>query len=83
MLGIDVQDSPGSALSLLGDTDVHYASVRDDDTATKAPLRWTGLPMTVFVDADGAITYSQRGVITDADELRSLVREHLGVDVPQ
>lgn len=82
VLGIDVQDSPGSALSLLADTDVHYASVRDDDTQTKAPLRWTGLPMTLFVDADGAITHVQRGTITSAEQLRQLVQEHLGVAVP-
>ena len=38
--------------------------------------------MTLFVDADGAITYSQRGVITSDEQLRSLVEEHLGVTVP-
>ena len=53
VLGVAVQDDPGAALSLLTDSDVHYASVRDDEAATKAPLRWIGLPMTVFVDADG------------------------------
>ncbi|MFN8168295.1 MAG: TlpA disulfide reductase family protein [Candidatus Nanopelagicales bacterium] len=82
VLGVDVQDSPSSALSLLADTDVHYASVRDDDTLTKAPLRWTGLPMTVFVDADGVVTHVQRGTITSDEQLRGLVQEHLGVTVP-
>lgn len=82
VVGIDVQDDPGSALSLLSDTDVHYASVRDDAAATKAPLRWTGLPMTVLVDADGRVAYTHRGVITSDEQLRSLVQEHLGVAVP-
>jgi cytochrome c biogenesis protein CcmG/thiol:disulfide interchange protein DsbE len=82
VLGVDVQDDPASALSLLTDSDVHYASVRDDDAGTKAPLRWTGLPMTLFVDADGVVTHTQRGVITSDEQLRSLVQEHLGVSVP-
>jgi thiol-disulfide isomerase/thioredoxin len=81
VLGIDVQDDPASALSLLTDAGVHYPSVRDDAAATKAPLRWTGLPMTVFVDPDGVVTFTQRGPITDPDQLRSLVSAHLGVTV--
>jgi len=36
----------------------------------------------VFVDADGKVTFTQRGAITDADQLRRLVQEHLGVTVP-
>jgi hypothetical protein len=76
-----VQDDPGAALSLLTDTDVHYASMRDDDAGTKAPLRWTGLPMTLFVDADGVIRHTQRGEITSDEQLRELVQEHLGVTV--
>ena len=82
VLGIDVQDDPGAALSLLADSDVHYASVRDDDAGTKAPLRWTGLPMTLFVDADGVVIHAQRGVIATDEQLRALVQEHLGVTVP-
>jgi cytochrome c biogenesis protein CcmG/thiol:disulfide interchange protein DsbE len=82
VVGIDVQDDPGAALSLLTDAGVRYASVRDDASATKAPLKWVGLPMTVFVDEDGVVTYEQRGVITDADALAALVQEHLGVTVP-
>ncbi len=81
VLGVAVQDDPGAALSLLTDSDVHYASVRDDEAATKAPLRWTGLPMTVFVDADGVITHTQRGIISSEEQLRGLVQEHLGVTV--
>jgi cytochrome c biogenesis protein CcmG/thiol:disulfide interchange protein DsbE len=81
VLGISVQDDPGAALSLLTDTDVHYASMRDDDAGTKAPLRWTGLPMTLFVDADGVIRHTQRGEITSEEQLRGLVQEHLGVTV--
>jgi thiol-disulfide isomerase/thioredoxin len=82
VLGIAVQDSPAAALSFVTDSDVHFASVRDDAAATKAPLRWTGLPMTLFVDADGQVAFVQRGQITSADQLRTLVSDHLGVTVP-
>ncbi len=83
VLGIAVQDSPSASLSLLVDTDVHYASVRDDSASTQLPLRWTGLPMTVFLDADGVVTHTERGAITSGEQLRTLVLDHLGVTVPQ
>jgi thiol-disulfide isomerase/thioredoxin len=81
VVGISVQDDPSSGLSLLLDTDVHYASVVDADSATKPLLRWTGLPMTLFVDAEGRVTHVERGQIADAEQLGSLVAEHLGADV--
>ena len=83
VLGIAVKDTPASSLSLLVDTDIHYASVRDDAGSTQLPLRWTGLPMTVFVDADGVVTHTERGIITSGEQLRTLVLDHLGVTVPQ
>lgn len=81
VLGVSVEDDPAAALSLLTEVGAHYASVRDDERLTQAPLRWAGLPMTVFVDADGVITHVQRGVISDGGQLSTLVEEHLGVTV--
>ncbi|HEY5137221.1 MAG TPA: TlpA disulfide reductase family protein [Candidatus Nanopelagicales bacterium] len=83
VVGLDASDDPASAVSLLRDAGVHYPSVRDDAGQSRASLRWgSGLPVTYFVDAAGAITYEQRGAITGADELRRLVADHLGVTVP-
>lgn len=83
VVGVDAMDDPASALSLLTDAGVHYASARDDRGVSKAPMRWgSGLPVTYFVDADGAITFEQHGAITSGAELRRLVSEHLGVTVP-
>jgi len=83
VIGIDATDDPPSALSLLADAGVHYPSVRDDAGATKAPMRWgSGLPVTYFVDADGRIAFERHGAITSADELRTLLADHLGVAVP-
>ena len=83
VLGIDATDDAPSALSLLTDAGVHYASVRDDSGVTRAPLGWgSGLPVTYFVDADGHIAFARHGAITSTDEMNRLVSEHLGVTVP-
>jgi thiol-disulfide isomerase/thioredoxin len=83
VVGLDAIDDPASALSLLVDAGVHYPSARDDAGVSKAPMRWgSGLPVTYFVDADGAITFEQHGAITSTAELRRLVTDHLGVTVP-
>jgi cytochrome c biogenesis protein CcmG, thiol:disulfide interchange protein DsbE len=81
VLGIDAQDDPSSALALLADAGAHFPSVRDDQAVTKAALGWAGLPMTLFVDAEGVVTHVRRGAVTDATELRALVAQHLGVTV--
>lgn len=81
VVGIAVQDDPGPSLSLLTDVDAHYASAQDYSGSTKAALRWVGLPMTIFVDADGVVTRVERGQITSAEQLDTLVSEALGVQV--
>jgi thiol-disulfide isomerase/thioredoxin len=81
VLGIDVANEPAQALSLLTESGVHYPSVRDDASLTKSALRWTGIPMTLFVDAAGLVTHVERAPIVSADQLRSLVLTHLGVTV--
>jgi thiol-disulfide isomerase/thioredoxin len=83
VLGVDATDDPPSALSLLTDAGVHYASVRDDTGVTKAPMGWgSGLPVTYFVDAEGRVAFTRHGAIASADEMNRLVAEHLGVTVP-
>jgi thiol-disulfide isomerase/thioredoxin len=81
VLGIDVANEPAQALSLLTESGVHYPSARDDASVTKSALRWTGIPMTLFVDAAGVVTHVERAPIVSADQLRSLVLTHLGVTV--
>jgi len=41
-----------------------------------------GVPITRFVDAQGKMTYLKIGGIFTYDEMRSLVKEHLGIDIP-
>jgi thiol-disulfide isomerase/thioredoxin len=41
-----------------------------------------GVPITRFVDASGKMTHLKIGGIFTYDEMRSLVKEHLGIDIP-
>jgi thiol-disulfide isomerase/thioredoxin len=41
-----------------------------------------GVPITRFVDAKGKMTYLKIGGIFTYDEMRSLVKEHLGIKIP-
>ncbi len=81
LLGIDVEDRPEKALSLLADTGVHYPSVRDTGRITQPSLRWVGLPMTLFVAADGVVQHVERAPITSQQQLDGLVQQYLGVQV--
>jgi thiol-disulfide isomerase/thioredoxin len=40
-----------------------------------------GVPITRFVDASGKMTYLKIGGIFKYEEMRSLVKEHLGIDI--
>jgi len=44
-------------------------------------LGLNGLPYTYLLDADGGLAYTQVGPVTSVDELRTLVAEHLGVQL--
>jgi hypothetical protein len=41
-----------------------------------------GVPITRFVDASGNLAHLKIGGIFNYDEMRSLVKEHLGIDIP-
>lgn len=83
VLGVDFYDPrPGLALEFAKAHNLTYPQAADPDAATKADLRVAALPMTLFVDAAGSITYTQFGAVASPAELSDLVREHLGVDVP-
>ena len=85
VLGIDSTDTfPGEALEQLKDRGVTYPQLADPDgdlqeTAAFAQVR--GYPHLTFVDADGDIAYEKSGAVQSADELESLVEEHLGVSL--
>jgi cytochrome c biogenesis protein CcmG, thiol:disulfide interchange protein DsbE len=83
VLGVDFIDPrPAAALGFAKSHGLTYPQIADPAEAAKGPLRISGLPYTFFVDAEGAITYTQIGPIQSTTQLVSLLREHLGVAVP-
>lgn len=85
VLGIDSTDVfPGTALEQLGERGVTYPQLADpggdlQDTDEFARVR--GYPYLALVDDTGAIVYEKFGAVDSADELESLVEEHLGVSL--
>lgn len=81
VVGIDQDDSVEEARTLAERTGVTYRLVVDDDGSYFRAVQGRGMPTTVLVDADGTIVHRHSGPL-DAPQLRRLVRQHLGVDVP-
>ncbi|KAA1425113.1 TlpA family protein disulfide reductase [Mumia zhuanghuii] len=82
VLGINFRDpDPAGALELAKETGVTYPLVSDPEQSVAKDLGVVGLPQTVFVDAAGEVVATERVPITSYDQLRSLVKEHLGVDL--
>jgi hypothetical protein len=81
VLGIDWQDTqPEGALELAEAVGVTYPLVADPGALVSDAWRVTGLPVTVFVDAQGRTTVL-RHRIASYGELTGLVTEHTGTRV--
>ena len=74
-LGVDTEDTPSAAASLLADLDVTYAHVVDQEKQLLTELGAPGLPVTLAVAADGRILDRQIGQASAErfDELLSLL----------
>jgi cytochrome c biogenesis protein CcmG/thiol:disulfide interchange protein DsbE len=80
VLGIDFADQlPSRAIAFAAEYHLTYPQLADPDAVLKAPLRATGIPITLFVRADGRIAFTHYGPMTSLTQLKSLVRRHLGV----
>ena len=83
VLGVDYLDTqPERALRLVQESGVTYPLVADPDGRLRTEFKIRGLPGIVFVDASGRVTDVEFTLIRSYPQLRALVREHLGVDVP-
>jgi len=82
MLGIDVLDRASPARAAVEDFGMNFPSVRDPKGITKQTVGYPGPPVSLFLDADGVITYRKVGPVTTQQQLDDLVFEHLGVRVP-
>lgn len=80
MLGIDYADpEPSLALEFAALAGWTYPHVRDPLKQTAAPVRFTGIPVTVFADADGRILYRHVGAFSSTEQIAGFVETYLGV----
>lgn len=82
VLGIDWYDpQPARALAFADELGLRYPQVADPEGVTRAPLRISGLPVTLFVGADGTVNHVEYGAVSSAGQLEALVERHLSVEV--
>lgn len=79
VLGLNALDDAEAAATLWTQLTMPFPSVSDPEGATRASLRWVGLPVTYFVDSTGMIVYRHDGAVTDVEQWAALVEQHLGV----
>jgi thiol-disulfide isomerase/thioredoxin len=79
VVGVISKDGEPQAESFAADAGVTFPSAFDGDGELMAGMGINVLPYTYFLDADGALVYTQVGPVASVDELRGLVAEHLGV----
>ncbi len=68
-LGVDSDDSSGSAETFLGELPLPYPSYSDPDKSIREELHAVGYPATVFYDRDGNAVYTHQGQYRTEDEL--------------
>jgi thiol-disulfide isomerase/thioredoxin len=82
IVGVDYVDpQPALAIEFAQASGWRYPQLTDPDKALAAPLQIAGPPYTFFVRADGTIVARHAGGFTSVDQIRSLARQHLGVDL--
>jgi len=81
VMGVISKDGHPQSESFAKDAGVTFPSAFDGQGALMTKLGLNALPYTYFLDADGAVVYTQVGPITSVDELRTLAAEHLGVQL--
>jgi cytochrome c biogenesis protein CcmG, thiol:disulfide interchange protein DsbE len=81
VMGVISKDGRPQAESFAADAGVTFPSAFDGKGDLMTGLGLRGLPYTYFLDAEGAVVYTQIGPVASVDELRALTAEHLGVQL--
>jgi cytochrome c biogenesis protein CcmG/thiol:disulfide interchange protein DsbE len=81
VVGLVSKDGVDQATSFAADAGATFPSAFDGDGELMTQLGLNALPYTYFLDAHGAITYTQVGPVHSLDELEGLVADHLGVQL--
>ena len=80
LIGIDVADAaPEAALRLAHQSGVTFPQLADPESKARAGLRVSGLPQTVFVDAQGRMVHTERTPFRSYADVTAAIRRHLGV----
>ena len=80
VLGVATEDTLPAARSLVDDLGLTFPMLYDRDAAVRnASGKLAGLPVTIFLDANGVMVYSYNGRALDDATLAGLVERHLGV----
>jgi cytochrome c biogenesis protein CcmG/thiol:disulfide interchange protein DsbE len=77
-LGVDSDDSSGSAKTFLGELPLPYPSYSDPDKSIREELHGIGYPATVFYDRAGNVAYAHQGQYRTEAELASDIQRYLG-----
>lgn len=82
MLGINYNDPrPELAVEFASLVGWRYPQLQDPDRRLSTVMSVPGLPMTLFVDADGVVVHRVTGKLQSFDELVQLTRDKLGVSL--
>ena len=81
VLGIVSLDGAGKGASFAEDAGLTFPSAFDSDGEVLASLGLNNLPYTVFLTADGAVSFIQPQPVTSLAEFEQLVADHLGVQL--
>lgn len=81
VLGVNVSDNQDSALQMLIDTNVTFASLYDPNSESRVTMPWSGTPVTFFVNDKGEIIYRHEGRLPGPDSLYEMVSVLFGVTV--
>jgi cytochrome c biogenesis protein CcmG, thiol:disulfide interchange protein DsbE len=75
-LGVDSDDSSGSAKTFLGELPLPYPSYSDPDKSIREELHGIGYPATVFYDRSGNVVYTHQGQYPSEDDLAADIQRY-------
>ena len=81
VVGVISKDGLPQATAFAEDAGVTFPSAFDGEGEVMASLGFNNLPYTLFLAADGSISYVQVGPVDSPEEFRQLVADHLGVQL--
>lgn len=79
LIGVNREEvSPADAIKFIEDFGITYPQLSDPTGLSKS-LVGLSIPITVFISSDGQVAYTHVGAVKSVDELRELIRKHLGI----